>query len=528
MFKRTVALLSIILFAAAVLIYLWWGRFQYHHSLFLSATFLFSIFILLCNQVYFGDSRRQLGLRLDNARAAFFGYGGLILVGLILLLPAGWLLGSPEVPQARSIFYYFLWAGAQQYLLQNLLRLRSQNVFDIDSHPFAGRLISSAVAAALFGAFHWPNVTLATLTFAAGLAWCLLFTYVPNFFWAWGTQGVLAITLAIFFKAGPLDQFQVGRPGYRYEYFGGGALVAGGYDSQGRPVVVTLPGHDLGMPARVRVFDPSGTLRSEWIAFQDLDFSGRISVGELGFAPGDEVAVTPGPAPGNPPEVRIFDLTGRLLSEFLPKELPSGYGASVAIGCGNIYLAPGAGPTAPKEVFEFSPRGKLLRNWSFPDLPLHNGLKATMICEDRKKGSDADQKETLLLWGTEIAVNPATIFALSPPQEVPEAWEAFQTTFGVQLIPVTVGDGESGIALSLGPLTGYPPLVRVLGLSNEPIHEFVGYEDDQACGSNLGAVDIDADGRDEVILGEGVCPGRLPTVRILRLNGTPVSQWQAY
>jgi hypothetical protein len=41
-------------------------------------------------------------------------------------------------------------------------------------------------------------------------------------------------------------------------------------------------------------------------------------------------------------------------------------------------------------------------------------------------------------------------------------------------------------------------------------------------------VDIDGDGLDEVVLGEGIGPGRPSRVRIYRLDRQVVADWEAY
>ena len=83
------------------------------------------------------------------------------------------------------------------------------------------------------------------------------------------------------------------------------------------------------------------------MAFEALDFSGEIAVGELGLSPGNEIAVSPGPGNENPPRVRIFDSAGMLLNEFEVPSLDWGYGLWISIGCGKLYLTPGPAPDAP-------------------------------------------------------------------------------------------------------------------------------------------------------------------------------------
>ncbi|MFZ0428854.1 MAG: hypothetical protein WAO20_12120, partial [Acidobacteriota bacterium] len=373
---------------------------------------------------------------------------------------------------------------------------------------------------------HYPSPLLVLLTFAGGLTWCLLFQRVPSLPGAWLSHAVLGSLLVLFFKQGGLDEFQVGLPGHRFESYGDGVQVAGGYNARGEPLVVTLPGPDRGHRSLVRVFDSRGKQQSEWVAFPEFDFSGRLAVGDLGFGPGDEVVVVPGPAPGNPPRVRIFDRQGLNLSEFTAADLPQNYGASVSIHCGVLYVSAGPGPNAPARICSYSPHGERLRTWDLDGRTgFVNGIDGIGFGKSCASGAESD----LVVWGTEISVNSSSVFLFRKDGTF-ETFDALPTTFGLHLVPLRIQHDAAAVAVAPGPLIGYPPWIRVYlrGRKWTLMHEFVPSGGKDGAGANLGAVDVDGDGQDELILGEGAAPGQPPVVRIFRLNGTLLDQWRAY
>jgi hypothetical protein len=526
---------SLLLFNGLLFLYLWWGKMQYRHATYLGVVYGFCLLLVLGSHWMFGDTRQSLGLRLDNWRAAFRTYGTLTLVAGTFIVAAGLAKGDFALVGIVKLVPYVLWAALQQYVLQGFLRPRFEDLADTRSAtgtrlpisvPFRTvRWVPAVLAAAVFATLHYPSPLLVLVTLAGGLAWCLSFQRVPSIPGAWFSHAVLGILLVLFFKQAGLDEFQIGSPGFRFESYGDGVQVAGGYDAERNPLVVTLPGPDRGHSSLVRVFDTRGQKRSEWVAFPEFDFSGRLAVGDLGFGPGDEVAVAPGPAPGNPARIRIFDRAGHLLEEFTASELPQDYGASVSIRCGRLYLAAGPGPQAPARISSYSPGGRLLQNWNLDGrTSFVNGIDGTGFSR-----SCGDGDRDVLAWGTEVSINSSQVFLLRGDR-ILEHFDALPTTFGLHLVPLQLGNGRFGVAVAPGPLSGYPPWIRVYlrGRRWALMREFVPASDKGNAGANVGAVDVDGDGQDELILGEGAAPGRPPIVRIFRLDGTLLDQWRAY
>ncbi len=515
--SRWSSLGSLILFSSAVLGYLWFGKFLYHHQLILAGVYLAAVVIVVVNHVVHGDTPEKTGFRLDNLKAAAAWFGLLTLAGAVMVTGAGFIWGDVRLDRGSDIYVYVGWAFLQQYVLQNFLRLRSEDVL------LRRGLLPSLLAALLFSAFHWPNIPLTVLTFLAGLLWCWFYTRTPNFICSWASHTILAVLLMLFFKHDVLGQFGVGRPGYRFDFYGAGVKVAAGYDSSGRPFIATLPGPDKGHIALVKIFTPTGHLLNQWEAFPNLDFSGEIAVGDLGFGPGDEIAVAPGPGRRNPGIVKLFTPEGQLLDSIQAPLPELGYGAWVSISCRRLYIAPGPAPLSPQMIVEYSPATGTTRTWEFPELGFANSIRAVSLCD-----SPDDFPTSLILWASPIAVNPSTVVFYNLDDKSLRPSQPIQTTFGANVALVRFEEGDPGFVVAPGPLMGYPPMVAVVDLNGRVRREFVAFNDRFACGSNIAAVNVDGQPGDELVLGEGIGPGRPPLVRIVDLDGRILNSFSAY
>jgi hypothetical protein len=515
----------LIIFVGTILGYLWWGRFQYRHGWLALLTYVIGLVTVLAGHYLLGDDRRNMGIRVDNLRSALPIFGWLTLGGLLLVVPSGLLWGNFVLGTWIGALTYLGWALIQQFLLQGFLRLRVFDLLDAPrsaSSPLSTRQVLAAIiAAGIFGALHLPDLRLAAITFGAGSAWCLAFTRVPNLIASWLSHGILALLLVLFFQtSGQLD-FRVGRTGYRYEGYGQGVQVAAGYRADGVPVVVTAPGPDHSTPSQIRVFSSEGRLLAEWEAFPEYDFSARIAVGDLGLGPGDELAVTPGPGPANLPMVRLYSLTGELLREYLIDELPKTYGASPSIGCGRLLVAEGPAPNASGQIISVGVDGSRQPMDGISPRPgWVNGVQAWPFPEDCGHRS-------ILLAGHAVSVNSSDLLLQADGQG--RRIETFPATYGLTLTHLRDRD-QYLVAVAPGPLVGYPRWVRIFlpEWDWRMIHDFVVSNEQPTAGLNLAAVDVDGDGRDELVTGEGCAPGVPSIVRVVGLDQRIRAEWLAY
>ena len=227
--------------------------------------------------------------------------------------------------------------------------------------------------------------------------------------------------------------------------------------------------------------------------------------------------------------VRIFNPSGKLLREFRisDPDFPDSYGAWVYAANGNIFLGPGPGPRAPQVLAEFTANGILTRKWSLPedetgDEPVfRNGLRGVV---------KAGPRPLLIRWGSGISVNPSTVVFSDTNGENLRLFETLPTTFGVNLALVQLGKKNWGIAVTPGPLQGYPPWIKVFSAGEEwiTVRDMVPWESEGSCGANISAVDIDGDGVDELVTGEGWGKGRPPIIRIISLKGEILAKWEAF
>ncbi|MBI4565149.1 MAG: hypothetical protein HY716_10700 [Planctomycetes bacterium] len=112
--------------------------------------------------------RRHFGAA-SRASAGFFFAGATLMAAYRLV--AGW---RPLPPSAWILFaIYPAWSFLQQFAVQSLV---ASNLKRLNVPP----AITTAAAAALFGAAHLPDVPLAALCAAAGLAWTTIFLRAPN------------------------------------------------------------------------------------------------------------------------------------------------------------------------------------------------------------------------------------------------------------------------------------------------------------------------------------------------------------
>jgi hypothetical protein len=129
--------------------------------------------------------------------------------------------------------------------------------------------------------------------------------------------------------------------------------------------------------------------------------------------------------------------------------------------------------------------------------------------------------------GSEVSVNPAEFVVVSDRETV--AVPAFPATYGLNLVPLE--GKEVAVAVSPGPLRGYPRWVRIFGKRLdqwEMLEDFVVPGPEPAAGLTLAVTDLEGDGTQELVVGEGTVPGYPPRVRVISLSREVVKDWEAW
>jgi len=171
------AMLEVAALGTLVLSYTWnWqGAFPGHAQL----VVLLYFGIGLASHLRRGETARQIGVRLDNWRAALRNTLPLVAIALFVPLALGAAFDTWHFPSWQralaSLPWTIAWGTAQQYGLVCILYRR---LLEIVQGPWA----ATVCAAALFAVFHTPNPLLMVVTLIAGVASCTLYRREPNVF----------------------------------------------------------------------------------------------------------------------------------------------------------------------------------------------------------------------------------------------------------------------------------------------------------------------------------------------------------
>ncbi|HOZ37054.1 MAG TPA: S8 family peptidase [bacterium] len=219
----------------------------------------------------------------------------------------------------------------------------------------------------------------------------------------------------------------------------------------------------------VYIFDIKGTYKTKFLAYdKNMKFGVRVGIADVNNDGQKEIITVPGA--GYQPLIRIFNQTGKQLSEFLAFNSFFKGGLSIAVGDVNndkfeeIIIGPGPGTQAYVKVFNHY--GQLISQFLAYD-KFYGGINVTLGRYD-----------------------------------------------------------DSGLSYGVAPMGQSSPQVKIfnsLGLFKK---QFLAYDKKFIGGVNLASGDINGDGLDELITGAGSGGG--PHVRIFRNDGSLLGQFMAY
>ena len=291
----------------------------------------------------------------------------------------------------------------------------------------------------------------------------------------------------------------------------GVTLGAGDVDGDGRAEIVlgtgptTAPAAPAHGPAQVvAVFDRSGRQLGRFAAFAGR-FQGAVHVAtaDVTGSPRPEIVTAPGE--GIPAEIGIYDdrwlpdrERGNRVASFLAFEQTFLGGASVALGDvqgdARAEIVTGAGPGRPAEVRVFDPRGRRLASFLAFGEPYAGGISVAA------GDLDADGR-------AEIVAS-----TLEPPARIRifgsggEARALLLPATDGAAVEVAVGDlnGDGRGELVTGRVAGGEPWLEVLdATSGAQLRGVLAYGEGFTGGLHVAAGDLDADGRDEIVVGPG-------------------------
>ncbi len=152
------------------------------------------------------DTRRELGLRVDNFGPSIREVGAFTIIAAALVAGAAPLIGTGPASQPniwRSLLLYPAWGLAQQFAMQSFTYRRLRQT---SRRP----MTAAALTAILFASLHFPNMPLTILTLLAGYVWCRLFERHPNLITLALSHGLMAVLLRATWPSEWLHNLHIG------------------------------------------------------------------------------------------------------------------------------------------------------------------------------------------------------------------------------------------------------------------------------------------------------------------------------
>ena len=269
------------------------------------------------------------------------------------------------------------------------------------------------------------------------------------------------------------------------------------------PTPIRVVGADAGGGPRVTVYNPDGSTQTSFFAFDPSFLGGvRVAVGDVnGDGTADVIAAA---GPGGGPAVRVFD--GKdfsLMRSFFAYSPSFSGGVFVAVGDvdgdGKADIITGTGITGGPQVNVFSgATGNLLSSFFAYDSALRSGV--TVAVGDTNGDGKAD-----IITGTGVGGAPNVRVFSGQGGALQNSFYAFAAQFsgGVFVAVGDVnGDGIPDIIAGAGP-GGGPQVTTFSGKDGSVLNSFAAYDASVTTGVRVAAVDVNRDGRADLLVSVG-------------------------
>jgi lipoprotein-anchoring transpeptidase ErfK/SrfK len=292
----------------------------------------------------------------------------------------------------------------------------------------------------------------------------------------------------------------------QHEFFGfdasdlnGGTVAVGDVNGDGAAEVVV--GSGAGSAPQVRVYSMTGTLLSSFVPYDAGMTSGvNVAVGDLNNDGRSEIVTGTGKGAG--PQVRVFNSKGKV--KFTPGffAYDQAFRGGVSVATGNINgkggdeIITGAGPGGGPHVRVFNKKGNSLNKDFFPfSSSDHGGVSVGTA------NVDGGAEDEIIMAMHSFGEPWVKVYKADSAKTILGEFKAYNDDFfgGVNVAGADVNrDGLDEVITSVRQAGG--PQVRMFSGSGDVVAAgFMAYEDDFRGGAAIAAGNIDADGKAEVV-----------------------------
>jgi len=286
-----------------------------------------------------------------------------------------------------------------------------------------------------------------------------------------------------------------------------------------------IVGPMAGKSSLVKITDQDGKELKEFYAY-DANFKGGVSFasGDLNNDGQEEIITAPGPGGG--PHIKIFNLNGELVGQFMA--FNSNFRGGVKIAAtdvnhdGKDEIIAVQATAGNSEIRIFKGNGQFLGSFYAYDSKFKGGLNIAT-------GDVDGDGEAEIVTGLDAGKIPEVrIFkAIGVLQGQFLAYpKSFRGGVRVSVAKTQIGSGRGRAQIITAPGQGGGPNLEIFDNKGKLLAHWFAYNSNFHGGVNLAKADVDNDGLDEIITAAG--PGGAPHVRVFKADGRIVGSFYAY